>query len=89
MTLKGRIETHKASSNVEAAEADILRALNFFKKMQLKPDTAQAYMFLGEVYLKSGRPDKAVENLKTAQDLFKYMEMTYWIDRTEKLLANF
>jgi len=89
LTLKGRIEAHKASSNVEAAEADILRALDFFKKMQLKPDIAQAYMFLGEVYGEHGRKDEAIKNLKTAREMFKNMEMSYWIDRTEKLLANF
>ncbi len=88
LTLRGKIKAYMAPSNMASAENDILKGLQFIEKMKLKPDIAQAYMFLGEVYAGTEKREKARENLRRAEEMFKEMETEYWINRTEALLST-
>jgi hypothetical protein len=43
---------------------------------------------LGTLYATIGRPEQARAELDTAIDLYRAMEMTFWLPETEALLAQ-
>ena len=46
---------------------------------------------MGEIYADIGRKDKALENLKTAESMFKEMDMNhsnYWIIKTQEAIGR-
>jgi tetratricopeptide (TPR) repeat protein len=43
---------------------------------------------LGEIYADAGQKEKALENLKTAEDNFRDMGMDYWLARTYAVYAE-
>jgi len=45
-------------------------------------------LYLGEIYLDTKELEKAVENLKIAEGLFQEMGIDFWLDKTQKLLAE-
>lgn len=54
----------------------------------MKPAYAGGRMYLGEFYLDIGQKEKALENLKEAENLFQEMGMDYWLERTQKILMT-
>jgi class 3 adenylate cyclase/tetratricopeptide (TPR) repeat protein len=77
-----------ASSNLENAEAYILRGLEILEELETQPAYAVGRLNLAELYLDAGQKDKASENLETAKEMFKRMRMEYWLDRTRELLER-
>jgi tetratricopeptide (TPR) repeat protein len=59
------------------AEECIERAVMIFDEYRLRPWFANATFTLGEFYMRSGHEQKALENLKKAEEMFKEMEMDY------------
>jgi len=51
-----------------------------------KPHSAQGYLFLEELYLDTGQREKALENLKKAEAMFKEMGMDCWLAKTPEVL---
>jgi hypothetical protein len=43
---------------------------------------------LGELYANRGDEDKALENVKKAEDMFQEMGMDYWLDKTQEVLER-
>ena len=46
----------------------------------------EGYYYLGELYTHIGKQDKAMENLKKAEEMFRDMGMDYWLTRTQEIL---
>ncbi|MBC2717816.1 MAG: hypothetical protein HF978_21135 [Desulfobacteraceae bacterium] len=88
LILKGRISGKMTPSEMDTAENNILDGLESLETMKLKPDTAQGYLYLGELYADNGQKEKAFENLTKAEGMFKEMEMDYWLERTKKILVR-
>ncbi len=57
-------------------------------ELKLKPWSAQGYLFLGELYADKGQSEKALENLKKAERMFREMGMDYWLDKTQEILGT-
>jgi len=57
-------------------------------ELKLKAFYALGYFYLGELYVKAGRKEKALENLRKAEPMFQEMGMDYWLARTRKVLEN-
>ena len=49
---------------------------------------SQCYFFLIELYADAGQKEKAIENLKKAEDEFKDMGMDWWLGRTHAVYAD-
>jgi hypothetical protein len=43
---------------------------------------------LGELYADTGKKDKALKNLKKAEEMFREMDMEYWPAKTQEALAR-
>jgi tetratricopeptide (TPR) repeat protein len=83
---QGRILHKCNTSRLEKAEECILAGIAILKKLQLKPFLGQGHLFLGELYANRKQPEKALENLRKAEGMFKEMGMDYWLGKTRNIL---
>jgi hypothetical protein len=75
-------------SQVEKAEECILRGIKILEVLRSKPMYSYGYHFLGELYSDTGQQDKALENLKKAEEMFQEMGMDYWLAKTQEVLGR-
>jgi hypothetical protein len=54
----------------------------------MRPLQAHCHAGLGRLYAKIGRPEPACAELSTAIDLYRAMDMTFWLPQTEAALAQ-
>ena len=86
--LLGRILGRMETAQIHKPEEYILRGIKMADELRYKPYYSQGRMFLGELCLDRGEKEKAMENLKEAEGLFREMGMDYWLDRTRTLLER-
>jgi class 3 adenylate cyclase/tetratricopeptide (TPR) repeat protein len=84
----GRTVGKMDSLQKDKAEECIRRGIEILKDKKIKPYFSHGYLFLGELYSYSDQREKALEYLKKAEDNFREMEMDYWLDRTQEVLAK-
>ncbi len=85
----GHILGQTEPSQIVEAEEHILRGISMLAELQLKPQYARGYFYLGSLYGQAGQQEKALENLKKAETMFQEMDMDYWLGETRKILAGF
>ena len=56
--------------------------------MKNQPYVSRGYLWLGELYADMGLEEKALENLKTAEAMFKEMGMDYYLAKTQEVLKK-
>ena len=54
----------------------------------MRPLQAHCHHGLGTVYRQTGQPEKAHAGLSTAIDMYRDMEMTFWLPETEAAVAD-
>jgi hypothetical protein len=54
----------------------------------MRPLQAHCRLGLGNLYLKSGRREAARAELSAAIELYRAMEMTFWLPEAERALAE-
>ena len=81
----GRILAKSDPSQSDKAEESILKGINFMEELRIKPYSSQGYLCLGELYADIGQKEKAQENLKKAEGMFKEMGMDYWLAKTREM----
>jgi tetratricopeptide (TPR) repeat protein len=77
----GRILT-KAETTLRIGEQHIVKGTKICNEQELKPWTAQGYLFMGDLYAGRGENGKALENVRKAEGMFKEMGMDYWLGKT-------
>ncbi|MBW1887977.1 MAG: hypothetical protein JRI52_06460, partial [Deltaproteobacteria bacterium] len=87
-TWQGRILGKDEASRAGEAEEYILQGIKICNELKIKPFSAQGYLFLGELYTETGQREKALENLKKAEEMFQEMGMDYWLTKTQEVLAR-
>ena len=83
--LLGRIMAKTERSQYSIAEDSILQGIRLLDELELKPFLFQGYLYLGELYADTGQKEKALENLKKAENAFQEMGMDYWLSRTQEV----
>jgi len=66
----------------------IKKGIETLKTLGARPYYAIGYLYLGEIYLDTYESEKAVENLKLAEGMFQEMGIDFWLNKTQKLLAE-
>jgi hypothetical protein len=56
--------------------------------MNIKPWRSEGHLYLGELYADTGKREKALKNLKTAEGMFQEMGMDYWLSKTREILER-
>jgi tetratricopeptide (TPR) repeat protein len=70
------------------AEEYILKGIKILEDLKVKPFYSQGYLLLGELYADTGQRQKALENVKKAEEMFQEMGMDYWLDKTKRVLER-
>jgi tetratricopeptide (TPR) repeat protein len=86
--LLGESMARQASSEVAPATSHYRQALALAEELGMRPLQAHCRVGLGTLYVKTGQWEQARAALSTAIDLYRTMEMTFWLPRAEAALAT-
>jgi tetratricopeptide (TPR) repeat protein len=88
LRLLGDIATHRESPDIEQAEAHYRHALALAEALGMRPLQAHCHHSLGTLYSQTGRAALARAALSTAIELYRAMDMTFWLPAAEAALAQ-
>src|SRR5207247_6586489 len=88
LRLLGDIAAHREPPESEQAEAHYRQALALAEELGMPPLVAHCRRGLGMLYLKLGRGAQARTALITAIEMYRAMDMTFWLPQTEAVLAQ-
>jgi tetratricopeptide (TPR) repeat protein len=84
----GAVQARADPPDVAQAEAHYRQALALAKELGMRPLVAHCHFGLGTLYARTGRPEQARPELSVAIDLYRSMEMTFWLPQAEAALAQ-
>jgi tetratricopeptide (TPR) repeat protein len=87
LRLLGDIARHRHPPEIESAEASYRQALALANELGMRPLQAHCHRGLGTVYSQTGQSEQARTELSTAIEMYRDMEMTFWVPETETALA--
>jgi class 3 adenylate cyclase/DNA-binding winged helix-turn-helix (wHTH) protein/tetratricopeptide (TPR) repeat protein len=82
------VQAHTDPAAVTQAEAHYRQAHTLASELGMRPLVAHCHRGLGTLYAKAGRPQQARGELATAIELYRAMDMTFWLPRAEAILAQ-
>jgi tetratricopeptide (TPR) repeat protein len=88
LRLLGDIAAQRGPSEVEQAEAYYQQALALAEELGMRPLQAHCHHGLGRLYGQTGRGAQARVALTAAIDLYRAMDMTFWLPQAEAALAQ-
>jgi tetratricopeptide (TPR) repeat protein len=88
LRLLGEIAIHRNALDVAQAEAHYQQALALAEELGMRPLQAHCHRGLGTLYATLGQQEQARAELCTAIELYRAMDMTFWLPQTEAALAQ-
>jgi tetratricopeptide (TPR) repeat protein len=88
LRLLGEIDAQRNPPEVEQAEAHYRQALALAEELGMRPLVAHCHHGLGTLYAKIGRQAPARAELSAAIELYRAMDMTFWLPQAEAVLAQ-
>lgn len=88
LRLLGKIAAHGHQPDVEQAETHYHQALARAEELGMRPLQAHCHLDLGTLYGKTERAGVAQAELSTATEMYRDMEMTFWLSQAEAVLAE-
>jgi tetratricopeptide (TPR) repeat protein len=88
LRLHGEIAAHADPPNAVDAESHYGQALALAEQLGMRPLAAHCHLGLGTLYRKLGRPEHAQAELAAAADLYRAIEMPFWLARAEAELGQ-
>jgi tetratricopeptide (TPR) repeat protein len=82
----GVVQAHADPPDAAQAEAHYQQALA--EALGMRPLVAHCHLGLGRLYHQTGRAESARAALTTAIDLYRAMDMTFWLPQAEVALAQ-
>jgi tetratricopeptide (TPR) repeat protein len=86
--LFGEIARQGEPLHAEAAEAHYREALALAEALGMRPLQAHCHLGLGTLYAKTGQYEQARPELSAAINLYRSMDMTFWLPQAEAMLAQ-
>src|SRR5262249_53153595 len=84
----GVVHAHANPPDVAQAEAHYQQALALAEELGMRPLQAHCHRGLGMLYAATGRREQARAELSMAMEMYRGMEMTFWLPETEAALAQ-
>jgi tetratricopeptide (TPR) repeat protein len=84
----GVVQAHADPPDIEQAKAHYQQALALAEELGMRPLQAHCHLGLGTLYTKLGRPEQAHAELSAAIELYRAMDMTFWLPQAEAALAE-
>ena len=88
MRLLGEIAAHGDPPDVELANTHYRQALTLAEELGMRPLLAHCHLDLGTLSAKTGQWEQARAELSTAIEMYRAMEMTFWLPQAEAALAQ-
>jgi tetratricopeptide (TPR) repeat protein len=88
LRLLGDIAAHRDPPNDDQAEPHYRQALALAGELSMRPLQAHCHRGLGMLYATIGQREQARATLSTAIELYRAMDMTFWLTQTEAALAQ-
>jgi tetratricopeptide (TPR) repeat protein len=83
----GAVQAHADPPDVAQAEAHYQQALALAEALGMRPLQAHCHCGLGMLYHEIDRREQAHAELATAIELYRAMDMTFWLPQAEAALA--
>jgi class 3 adenylate cyclase/tetratricopeptide (TPR) repeat protein len=84
----GVVQAHADPPEVEPAEAHYRQALILADELGMRPLQAHCHRALGTLYAEIGRRELAIAELSAAIEMYRAMDMTFWLPQAEAALAE-
>ena len=84
----GVVHAHANPPDIAQAEAHYQQALALAEGLGMRPLQAHCHPGLGTLYARTGQRQQARAALTTAIDLYRAMDMTFWLPQAEAALAQ-
>jgi DNA-binding winged helix-turn-helix (wHTH) protein/class 3 adenylate cyclase/tetratricopeptide (TPR) repeat protein len=88
LRLLGDLAMHRDPTEAEQAENHYQQALALADELGMRPLQAHCHLGLGTLYGQIGRVEQARVELSMAIDLYRAMDMTFWLSQAEAALAQ-
>jgi len=88
LRLLGEIHAQGEPLQAEQAEAHFRQALTLAEELGMRPLLAHCHLGLGRLYAQIGRREEAHAELSAAIELYRSMDMTFWLPQAEAGLAD-
>jgi class 3 adenylate cyclase/tetratricopeptide (TPR) repeat protein len=88
LRLLGEIAAHREPPERHQAKDYYQQALALGDELGMRPLQGHCHLGLGTLYAKFGRPEEARTELAAAIDLYRAMEMTFWLARAAAALVH-
>jgi tetratricopeptide (TPR) repeat protein len=86
--LLGDIAMHHVPPEGKQAETHYQEAFTLAQELGIRPLQAHCHRGLGALYRQNGQSEQARAKLSTAIDMFRDMEMTFWLPQVEMALEQ-
>jgi tetratricopeptide (TPR) repeat protein len=88
LRLLGEIAARREPPEREQAEVYYRQALTLAEELGMRPLVAHCHLGIGKLYATIGRRAQAHAALSAAIELYRIMEMTFWLPQAEAALAE-
>jgi tetratricopeptide (TPR) repeat protein len=88
LRLLGDIAAHRELPESELAETHYRQALALAEELGMRPLQAHCHRALGTLDVMTGQGEQASTALSTAIELYRAMDMTFWLPQAEAALAQ-
>jgi tetratricopeptide (TPR) repeat protein len=88
LRLLGDIASRREPLESDPAEDYYRQSLALTEELGMRPLQAHCHLGLGKLAAKSGRRDEARAELSAAIELYRAMDMTFWLPEAERALAE-
>jgi tetratricopeptide (TPR) repeat protein len=86
--LLGEVDRRREPPDIDQAATHYRQALTLASEVGMRPLQAHCHRGLGILYAKIGRSEQAHVELSAAIDLYRSMDMTFWLPQAEAALAG-
>jgi tetratricopeptide (TPR) repeat protein len=87
LRLCGVIAAHPDAPDTDQAQSYFRQALALADELGMRPLAAHCHLGLGTLYQKVGRTEEARAEVATAAEMYRAMEMTFWLQKAESITA--
>jgi tetratricopeptide (TPR) repeat protein len=88
LRLLGTLVAHGDIAHMAPASDYYEQALALAEELGMRPLQAHCHLGLGTLYARTGQWQQARTDLSTAMELYRAMEMTFWLPQAEAALAQ-
>jgi tetratricopeptide (TPR) repeat protein len=88
LRLLGEIAVRRDPPEAVQAEASYRQALTLAEELGMRLLQAHCHRGLGTLYAKTGRQEQARAELSTAIEMYRAMDMTFWLPQAQAALAQ-